>query len=81
MKLINARQTNTYEIRTSTGERESAKLVGILEENGLRVTHYTASKTDDQLTYVFKAYGTQDRHQAAMDAFFDNPEFSEFRVL
>ena len=80
-QLIKARQTNTYEIRTTTGENEYNALTRTLEENGLTVTHYTASKRDDQLTYVFKAYGTQDRHQAAMDAFIDNPDFNEFRVL
>lgn len=81
LQLVNAEQTNTYEIRTTTGEKESARLVGILEENGLRVIQYTASKRGDQLTYVFKASGTQDRHEAAMDAFIGNPEFKEFRVL
>jgi putative Mg2+ transporter-C (MgtC) family protein len=81
LSLINARMTNTYEIKSTGGESVFEQLMAIFEENGLEITQSTASKKEGQITYLFRAYGSQDQHQTTMVAFIDNPEFNEFRVL
>jgi putative Mg2+ transporter-C (MgtC) family protein len=81
LKLINARLTNTYEIKSTGGEKVFEQIVAIFEGNGLEITQSTASKKDELITYLFRTYGSQAQHQDSMVAFIDHSEFNEFRVL
>jgi putative Mg2+ transporter-C (MgtC) family protein len=80
-QLTQARKTYTYEAVCPPDEKKFDELHAVLKGNGLQVTQGTMSKKDEQMTYVWRAYGKPKDHEAAMLSFLADGDVHEFHVL
>ncbi len=78
-RIDNAREERKYEIVCAAGVEKYAALEKTFRDCGLRIQNHSQHKSGDQMTCIWQAAGSPQKHEELMRTIFEDQEIREIR--